>query len=62
MNQTIYEQLNFESRKNLFIFICLVNKLSSNLTLGSIIKQIKLKHNNVFVNKLVNIKAQINYT
>ena len=62
MNQAIYEQLNFESRKNLFIFICLVNKLSSNLTLGSIIKQIKLKHNNVFVNKLVNIKARINYT
>ena len=58
MNQAIYEQLNFESRKNLFIFICLVNKLSSNLTLGSIIKQIKLKHNNVFVN----IKARINYT
>ena len=31
------------------------------LSLGSIIKQVKIKHNNVFVNKLVNMWAQFNY-
>ena len=29
------------SRKNLFIFVCLVSKLSSILTIGTIIKQVK---------------------
>ena len=36
---------------SLFMFICLVNKLNSNPTLDLIIKQVKFKHNNVFVNR-----------
>ena len=41
------------------MFVCLVDKLSSNPTLCLIIKQVKLKHNNVFMSKLVNIRARI---
>ena len=51
MNQITYEQLNFDSRQSLFIFIHLTNKSS----LSSTIKQVMLKHNNMFVNKLMNI-------
>ena len=51
MNQITYEQLNFDSRQSLFIFIHLRNKSS----LSSTIKQVMLKHNNMFVNKLMNI-------
>ena len=57
MNQVVYEQ----PRKKLFMFVCLVNKPSSNPTLGLIIKPTKLKYNNVLVNKLINMKAWINY-
>jgi len=41
------------------MFPYLVNELSSNLSLGSTIKQVKLKHNNVFVNKFVNMRPYI---
>ena len=44
-------------KKNLFMFVCLVNKPNSSPNIDTIIKQVKLKHNNVFVN----IGAQINY-
>ena len=39
----------------MFIFIYLTNKLYSNLTLGSTIKQKKLEYDNVFVNKLMKL-------
>ena len=48
--------------KSSFMFTCVVNKPSSIPTIGTIIKRVKLKHNNVFVNKLMmNMRAQINY-
>ena len=47
--------------KGLFMYVCLINKLSSSPTLGLIIKQTNLKHNNVFVNNLVIMRTQINY-
>ena len=57
--QVVYEQFEFNSKKNLFIFVCLVNKSSSSSTLGLIIKRDKFKHNNVFVIILMNMRAQI---
>ena len=54
MNQPVYKQFEFDLGKNLFILVCLTYKLSSSLSLGSTIKQVKLKLN-VFVNKLVNM-------
>ena len=58
MNLVVYEQLKFNSGKNLFIYDCLANKSNSisNLILGLTIKQVKFKHNNVFVNKFVKLK------
>ena len=50
MNQDVYEQLKFKSRKDLFIFIYLANELTTNLYLCSNVKQFKLKRNNVLVN------------
>ena len=48
--------------KCLFMFICLVNKSNSSSSLSSAIKQTKLKHNNVFMNKLMNERLDlINY-
>ena len=43
------------------MFVYLVNQLSSNLSLGSTIKQAELKRNNLFVNKLINIKLDFKY-
>ena len=40
-------------RKGLFMFVCLVNKSSSCPSLNSTIKEVKLKHSNVFMNMLV---------
>ena len=50
MNQVVYKQLEFNSRKYFFMFICLANKSISNPGLSSTIKLVKFKHNNVFVN------------
>ena len=61
MNQAIYAQIELRSRKSLFMFIYLLNKPSGSPTLDLIIKQVKLKHNNMFINKLINIMTQINY-
>lgn len=55
MNQAI-KQLKLDSGKCLFVFVYLVNESSSILGLGSSIKQVKLKHNKVFVNKLVGMR------
>ena len=49
------------SGKSLFMFVCLANKPKLSISLGSTIKQTKLKHNNVFVNKFVTKHAQFNY-
>ena len=58
MNQTVFVQLKLSLKKNLLMFVCLINELRSNPTLGSIIKRVKLKHNNIFVmNNLVNMKT-----
>ena len=53
MNQVIYKQLVFSLWKN-FFFLSQVQVLS----LVSIIKQVKSKHKNVIVNKLVSIRVQ----
>ena len=45
------------ARKSLVMLTCVVNKPSSIPTIGTIIKQVKFKHKNVFVNMI----AQINY-
>lgn len=55
MNQAI-KQLKLDPGKCLFVFVYLVNESSSILGLGSSIKQVKLKHNKVFVNKLVGMR------
>jgi len=44
----------------LFIFICLAKKTRSSPTLGLIIKRDKLKHNNMFGNKLMNMSLDLN--
>ena len=43
----------------MFMFVCLINKSNSNLSLDLTIKQTKLKHNNVFVIKLVKMRHYI---
>ena len=43
----------------IYIQICLENKSNSSSSLDSIIKETKLKHNYVFVNKLVNIRLNL---
>lgn len=55
MNHAI-KQLKLDPGKCLFVFVYLVNESSSILGLGSSIKQVKLKHNKVFVNKLVGMR------
>ena len=61
MNQAICKQLELDLGKIFFMFICLENKLSLSLYFfSSIIKRTKLIHNNVFMNKHVNIRAQFN--
>ena len=54
MNQAVYEQLGLGLGKDLFMFVCLANEPSSSPSLSSISKRVKFKHNNEFVNKLVN--------
>lgn len=39
--------------KGLFMFVCLANKSNSSTSLGSTIKQAKLKYNNILVKKLM---------
>jgi len=41
----------FFLKESLFIFVCLANKSSSNISLDLTIKWTKLKHNNAFINK-----------
>ena len=41
------------------MFICLVNKSNSCPSLNSTIKEVKFKHNNVFVNMLVNMRFDL---
>ena len=45
--------------KILFTFVCLANKSSLCLDLGSIIKSVKLKYNNVFMNKPLNMRLDL---
>lgn len=52
----INELLELSSRKKLFMFIYLANQPSSHSDLGSSIKWAKLKHNNVFGNKLMSMR------
>ena len=59
MNQIVYKQFEFSWRKNLFIFFRLINESNLGPTLGLIIKQVKLKYNNMFMNKLVNTRDRI---
>lgn len=54
---TIWTQ--FEKKK-LSIFVYLTNEPSSSLSLGSTIKKVKLKHNNVLLNKLRNTRLYLN--
>jgi len=58
MNKVIYKDLEFGLVKKL-VYICLFEKTISIqiLSLGSVIKQTKFKHNNVFMSKHVNIRA-----
>ena len=58
MNEAVYEQFEFKLKKYIYIyiFVCLVNKSNLSPNLGAIIKQVKLKHNNVFINKLMNLR------
>ena len=44
-----------------FMFVYIANESSSSSGLSSISKRVKLKHNNVFVNKLVNNMARYIY-
>ena len=47
-------------KKNIFMFVLLVSKPNSNISLDLTIKQAKLKYNNVFVNRFTNKHARFN--
>ena len=51
----VYERFELGQGKSLFVFVCLANKSSSSISLGSPVKKAKLKYNNMFLNKLVNM-------
>ena len=53
MKWDAYEQLGLTLEKT-FIYAHLANEPSTSLGLNSTIKRTKLKHNNVFINKLMN--------
>ena len=53
--------LSSDRGKECLCSFSLVKKISSNPILGLIIKRVKLKYNNEFINKLMNMRAQINY-
>jgi hypothetical protein len=40
--------------------VYLANKLDSNLSLNSIVKQIKFKHNNMLMNKFMSMRLNLN--
>ncbi len=61
MNRVVYELLGLRSRKNLFMFVYLVNESSSSLNLDSTIKQVELKHNFVFMNKLLSMRVYMRH-
>ena len=54
MKWDAYDQLGLTLGKTLFMFMYLANEPSTSLGLNSTIKWTKLKHNNVFINKLMN--------
>ena len=56
MNQIVYEQFDLDLGKSLLMLDYLVNESRSSLSLKLTIKQAKLKHINVFVNKFVNTR------
>ena len=41
------------------MFIYLANKENSKINLGSMIKRVQFKHNNVFMNKLMSIRLNL---
>ena len=47
-------------RKFLFMIIYFGNKLYSSLCLGSTIKQVKLKHTNILVKKILRMRLNFN--
>ena len=49
--------INSKNKKNLFMFISLDISQVQVFNLSLIIKQVKLKHNNIFMNKLTNMRA-----
>ena len=49
-----------EEKTCLYPFVQKTSQVQA-IILSSIIKQAKLKHNNVFMNKLVNTMTQLNY-
>ena len=51
----VYERFELGQGKSLFLFVYLANKLSSSISLGSPVKKAKLKYNNLFLNKQVNM-------
>ena len=57
MNQAIYEHFNLDLRekKNLLLFVYLANKLNSSTNLG-----LTFKYNNIFVNKLISMRLNLN--
>lgn len=61
MNRVVCELLGLRLGKNLFMFVYLVNESSSSLNLGSTIKQAELKHNFVFMNKLLSMRVYMRH-
>ena len=62
MNQVVCEKLELSLHYYccfIFMLVYLVNKSRSISSLGSIIKQAKLKHNKLFVIKLMRIKFDL---
>ena len=55
VNELSRKHLKLDSRKMLFTFVYLVNEPNLSLVLDSNINQVKSKHNNMFVNKLVSM-------
>jgi hypothetical protein len=62
-NCMLFMKYQFKKKNHVFkfMFIYIANESSSSSGLSSISKRVKLKHNNVFVNKLVNNVAQYIY-
>lgn len=48
-----------KKKKSWPMFIYLANKENSKINLGSMIKRVQFKHNNVFMNKLMSIRLNL---